>query len=72
MSLCIWREVIPVSFIRKCVDLLLVRLIIQTLRQEGRCDFDFVSVWNSMCLCVRIDDLFVFVLCFLFYIVEHV
>ena len=37
---------IPEAFICKCVDLLLVRLILNNLRQEKRCNFYFVSVWN--------------------------
>ena len=41
---------IQVAFIHKYVDMLLLILILLTCRQEVSSDFDFVSVWNSMCL----------------------
>ena len=47
------KSILVVS-IRKCVDVLLVRLILNILRQEGHCNFDFVSVHNSTCLRARI------------------
>ena len=47
------KSILVVS-IRKCVDVLLVRLILDILRQEGHCNFDFVSVRNSTCLRARI------------------
>ena len=45
---------ILVAYVCKCVDVLLVRLILNILRQEGHCNFDFVSVRNSTCLRARI------------------
>ena len=45
---------ILVASICKCVDVLLVRLILNILRQEGHCNFDFVSVHHSTCLRARI------------------
>ena len=41
---------IPVASIRKYVDVLFVRIILNTWIHEGRCNFDFVSIWNSIYL----------------------
>ena len=40
----------PVASICRCVWEMLIRLIIQTWKQEGRCETDFVSVWNTIFL----------------------
>ena len=42
---------IPVDSIRRCVGVILVRLILQTCKREGHWYFDFVYIRNSMCLC---------------------
>ena len=53
---------IPEVSICKCVDVILVRLILNILRQEGHCNFDFVSVRNSTFLRARIGGYLYFFL----------
>ena len=62
---------IPVAFIFKCVDVLILILVLHTWRREGSCVLDFFCFYFNMSACTSLR-LFVIAPYFMFYVIDCV